>query len=418
MKDNNKNVYSIAVISKITTILFGIITTALINRTLGAELKGEYAYITNWVVIAVSFLSFGIGQTYSTYRRKYGKETLNTFFTLTIIQALIPFVFSIIAYLLNYSYYIYMILLISSTSILRNNISYISAIEDIKKRDINNIVYKLIYTILILVIFLLNIKSLTIMLLLLLVDEMLVFVGNSYKYKFKMDFKFIKGEYRRLFSIYKFGFISMLMTSMSTFNYNLDILFLKKMTTAYDTGLYSVAVTLASMLWLMPDAFRDVIMNKTSKSDSKDEIVFLTKYNLCFAILIIIGYIILGKIFIRIMYGTEFMGSYMSTLILLIGSTFMIIYKLIHQLYIAKGKQALILLILFISVIINVILNLLLIPNYGIIGAAISSVFSYFICAFSILIHFCKEYKVSYIDFVIRKEELKRIIKSLTNIRK
>ena len=134
-----KKSYVIAMVSKISIILISMITSALINRTLGVEIKGQYAYISNWSTIIISILSFGIGQTYSTYRRKYGKEALNTFVFLTLLQTVISFIFFLITVFLNMNSNVKLSMLIATMGILRNNILYIAAIEDIRKRDINNV---------------------------------------------------------------------------------------------------------------------------------------------------------------------------------------------------------------------------------------------------------------------------------------
>ena len=88
----------------------------------------------------------------------------------------------------------------------------------------------------------------------------------------------------------------------------------------------------------------------------------------------------------------------------------MVIYKLIHPLYISKGKQIIVFIILLISVVINAICNSVLIPAFGIIGAAIASVVSYTICSLMFLIKFCREYQVKISEFfIIKKSEVNKI---------
>ena len=416
---SNKSIYRMAAVSKILVIAMTFISSALINRCLGTALKGEYAYINNWVSIIVPILSWGIGQTYSTYKRKCGtKEVLDTFVTLTIIQALCAFIIGLITYFIGFNKYVYISFLLSSGSILRTNLLYIAAIEDIKKRDFMNIIYKSIYLFIVTIVFLLNIKSLNLMLILLVVDEAITVIGTFIKYKFKIKFTLSKNKEIRIVKIYKLGFISMLMYLMMTLNYNIDVIFLKNMTTSEIVGIYSVAVQLSNMLWLLPDAFKDVMTFKTSKEDSIKEIVLVTKYCLYLAFIILILFIIGGKLFIYIAYGKEFIDSYGVTAILLFGSLSMVLYKIIHPLYIAKGKQWIILKILFAAAIINVILNILLIPRIGMIGSALASVCSYTTCGYVFLIKFCKEYNVRMKEFFkINKEDIKRI-KNLLKINK
>ena len=124
----------------------------------------------------------------------------------------------------------------------------------------------------------------------------------------------------------------------------------------------------------------------------------------------------MGKLFINVMYGLEFSNSYFCTIILFVGCLSMIIYKLIHPIYISKGKQSVVVKILFLSVLINIVLNLFLIPYFTIYGAAIASVFSYTTCSFIFLKIFCKEYNINFYEFfIIRKKEIKRILKKTSN---
>ncbi len=405
-----KKTYIIAAVSKVSIVFISMITSALINRCLGVAIKGEYVYITNWANIIIAILSFGIGQTYSTYRRKYGEKALNTFVLLTLVQSGLSFVIFIVSNVLKLDYNIRMIMLISSIGILRNNILYIAAIEDIQKRDFNNVIYKIIYLFLVLIAYFIAMKSLSAMIILTTIDEVIIVLGTFMQYKFKPSFKFLEEENISLFKIYKLGIISMLMLLMITLNYNVDVIFLERMSTKENMGLYSVAVQFANLLWLIPDAFKDVIFSKTAKKDSLNEIIIVTKLSLYMSIIIILGFIVVGKFTIYILYGNEFLDSFIPTIILLIGSLSMILYKLIHPIYISKGKQGLVLKILSLAVIINITMNLILIPIMDINGAAIASVLSYTFCSIIFVIIFCKEYKLKYSNLIIiRKSEIKSI---------
>lgn len=252
-------------------------------------------------------------------------------------------------------------------------------------------------------------SSIYILLLITFLEDLLIIVATLISFNFKPQIKNIK--FSDIKKIYKLGFLCMIMHSLMTLNYSLDIFFLKNMTNSKMVGLYSVGVALANMLWLIPDAFKDVLVSKTSRDDSINEIVKVTKYSLYFSIILIIGFAIFGRLFISLLYGKEFINSYLCTIILFIGCLSMIIYKLIHPIYIAKGKQFIVVSILAVSVLANIIANLILIPHYNIYGAAIASVISYSLCSIIFLYIFCKEYKVSYKEFfIIRKNEIKQII--------
>lgn len=410
--------YHTAIVSKIAVVSLTLLSTIMINRCLGVALKGEYAYIINWTSILVTIFSLGIGQTYSTYRRKFGKEPLNTFVALTIIQTLIIGLLATIAKIIGASYDICWILLITTFSVARSNILYLSAIEDIQKRDYHNIIYKVIYTILISIAFFLNTNSLSIMLTLYVIDEIITIGGCFIHYHFKPDFHFIRNSKtptsKAIMKIYSLGFISMLMFLMINLNYNLDIIMLEHLSDNYSVGLYSVGVNLANLLFLIPDAFKDVLFHKTAKSDSIKDIVLSIKANILIDIILIVGFLFLGKPFISILYGEDFIGAFTVTIVLFLGSLSMVLYKMIHPLYISNGKQRIVFRILLVSVILNAIANIFLIPLWNITGAAIASVISYTACSVIFLMVFCKDYHIvpSQILIIRRSEigKVKRII--------
>ena len=161
---------------------------------------------------------------------------------------------------------------------------------------------------------------------------------------------------------------------------------------------------------MIPDAFKDVLFSKTSRSDAIDDIKMSIKVNLYISILIIISIALLGKPIIQILYGSEYLPAYSVTVIIFGGLIPMIFYKMIISLFNARGKQKLSFWILLLSVLINVVMNFILIPLYGNIGAAISSVVSYTVCGVVFTYIFMKEYNIKVSEIlIIDKDEFNRI---------
>ena len=391
---NSKKIYFWAILSKITIIFITIITTALINRSLGVMLKGEYAYIINIVTIFEIIISIGLGITYGTFKRKKLSFDIRTVFvSLILYLGIFSFFFGLLLFFYNYS--IALALLLTSFTIIKSNFLAFAAIDDIKKRDKTNIVLKFIYLFLIILMFLLFKKNIYCIFIIYIIDCILssIIIFKTYNFKLCNIKDIIKNK--EIKNIIITGIITMQMQLLISFNYNIDIIILKKMTNLYYVGIYSVSVYLANMIWIVPDAFKDVLYHKTSREDSINDIIYSTKINLLLAIFEILFFFICGKVFINILYGKEFLESFYPTLILFFGGISMIIYKMIHPLYVSKGKQKVVLLILLISVVLNIALNVVLIPKYNIFGAAISSVFSYSLCSVIFIFIFKKDYNVS-----------------------
>ncbi len=411
--NENKKIYLTAIVSKLSIVFLGIVTSALINRHLGVFLKGEYAYIINIVSILTILFSFGLSQTYSTYKRNYKEDLLGFFIFISLVQTGIIFFLALVSFVFQ-NITLTLLFMLTSGGILRTNILCFAAIEDIKKRDFNNIFYKIFYLIIVVIAYCFLPKSLEVMLLVTFIDEVIMIIGTFISFRFVPRFKGI--DRLRLKTLFKLCFFCMMMHFLMNLNYNLDVLFLKSMTSSDLVGLYSVGTSLANMLWLIPDAFKDILIHKTTRRDSVQEIVLVIKYSIYMSFIFIIGFVLLGKLFINVMYGLEFSNSYFCTIILFVGCLSMIIYKLIHPIYISKGKQSVVVKILFLSVLINIVLNLFLIPYFTIYGAAIASVFSYTTCSFIFLKIFCKEYNINFYEFfIIRKKEIKRILKKTSN---
>ena len=96
---------------------------------------------------------------------------------------------------------------------------------------------------------------------------------------------------------------------------------------------------------------------------------------------------------IPLLYGKAFAGAIVSTQILLVGTIFSSCAQVSMQYFFSMGKPQIHLITTSCSLLINIFLNLWLIPIKGITGAAIASCISYFI------------YGVFYLVFFIKKEQ-------------
>ena len=412
----SKNEYVFSLVTKLITVFISLLNTVIINRYLGSSLKGEYAYYINIVTILSLILNFGIGYCYSFFKRndiKYIKtKFISLIFAQFIMYVMLFFMFS--TFITNVEVRTSILIAIFVTLDLQ--ILSICMIENINQRNKINLLTTLIYTFGLGMIFISSSRKLDYILYAYaskyIVDTFILII--SFKLYKNFNIKLLSAKLIR--NIFKVSFMSMAMTLLITFNYNIDIIILKSFTNNQQIGIYSVGVALASMLWIIPDAFKDVLFSKTSKNDSINEIVLSIKINLYICVLVIIGFTFLGKIFIYVMYGSEFISAFKVSLILFLGVIPMIFYKLLHPLYIAKGKQNIVVIILFISVVFNVILNFITIPIWGIVGAAISSVVSYTVCGIIFLLLFIKEYNIKIKQLIlIDKTEInimKLILKS------
>ena len=408
-----KNEYFFTFINKISTIVLGLLTTAFINRYAGAALKGEYVVLLNILNIVSVVANLGMYQAYPYYKRKGEADTLKRFVNIFYYQFILYSIVFLIVALLSKSNLTTLIFFMLPFAVLTNQINFIMMVENINYKNSINIIVTFIKFIVAVFTYVFLPKMLIVLVLNLLLYDVLIIVFYLIKLKVGFSLKYISVKFT--IAIIKFRFIAMITSLLVNLNYKLDVLMLNNYVSSSLVGIYSVGVTLAEFGWLIPDTFKEVLFSKTAKSDSIQSIIYCLKISFYSIIAAIVLVVSIGKIFIKIMYGNEFLNSYLVTVILFLGIPAMAWFKIISTLYLAQGKRYFYLLTLLASVIANALANLILIPKFSIYGAAMASVISYTVCGGVFLVDFCSEYKINIIEiFKITKKnvtDLKKMIK-------
>ena len=206
----------------------------------------------------------------------------------------------------------------------------------------------------------------------------------------------MKADLRFAAKIVPFGFISMVTTLMLTLNYRVDTLMMGYLYHIPDTeiGFYSLGVSLSEYGWLIPDAFREVLFSRTAKDDAIEEVTMSMKVNFYLTLLMILGILLLGRPVIRILAGAEYLPAYPVTVMLIAGIIPMSYFKIIGTLLLAQGKKGVYLGMLSASVLVNILCNMLTIPLWGKMGAAVASVVSYAVAGLVFLGYYLRTYSI------------------------
>ena len=166
--------------------------------------------------------------------------------------------------------------------------------------------------------------------------------------------------------------------------YNVDLLLLQPLVGSHETGIYKAALVVASFIWIAPRAIQTVFIHSSSKLWSQgrhDDITAMaskaTRFTIVFTLLLILGIAALANEFMYLYFGSEFTEGVIPLLLLLPGVLGFAIARPIFA--IGQGKGALRTLIIGTgaAALINLILNLLLIPRYGVVGAAVATSIGY-----------------------------------------
>lgn len=393
------NLYGTSIAYKLLCVLISFLSSILINRCLGVALRGEYTTITTLASLFQLFMNLGIGTAYPAFKRKYPDECKTIFTTLVFFVSVFYLIVLVAIFPVLDSTYRYAVA-IAFLMTVENLLVFVAIVEDVSKRNKVNCFTLIVYTLVLILILIFSKHNLKAVLMAVAFNHVLLcscFVGL-----FKVSKISTKSLNKKIiFELFSIALPAMFMNLLMYLNYHADVLFLRYLTNdTVSVGLYGTAVTLGNMLWIIPDAFKEILYNRAARKDNPGEVVVAIICNIMLCIAVIIGFVFLGQWFLKTMYGEDFIGSYPLVLMLFVGTIPMIFYKLVHPIYIANGKTKTVVLLLLLAVVSNCIGNVILIPDYKAMGAAISSVISYSVCGVAFLITFIKDYKVSFKDVI------------------
>lgn len=186
-----------------------------------------------------------------------------------------------------------------------------------------------------------------------------------------------------------------------------DRYFISHLLNITQTGIYAAAFSLANLLMLLSWPIGTVLFPSVSRLWERGDVEkvkgyfkYSTKFFLLLAVPSAMGLFILSKPLLNLLATAEFQtGGGLLVLLLALSVVFAGAFLINEYIYYLIKKTVWLALINAIGAIMNVILNVILIPDIGIMGAAISTVASYFIITLILIIWGRR--KINYdIDFI------------------
>lgn len=226
-----------------------------------------------------------------------------------------------------------------------------------------------------------------------------VIVRKKTKLKIKLDIDMtIKGI--------KFGIIPFLVLVVMNMIFKSDIFLIKYFLTDNELGYYALSVSLGEKIWMLPEAigltlFASVAAKK--QSDSAGRTPKVCRVSLCVSIIAGMFLYICIPFLLPLLYGDKFIPSILSFKILLPGISFITIYLILNGDLAGRGKAIYTLYVFSCGLILNIVLNILMIPKLGINGAAVSSTIAYSASSLVLAFVYSRKYSVQMRDLLIIK---------------
>jgi O-antigen/teichoic acid export membrane protein len=230
--------------------------------------------------------------------------------------------------------------------------------------------------------------------------QALYYLRINHLFSFELDFGVFK-------SMFKLGIVYALALFFIQANYKVDILFLSWLSTPDELGNYAVAVQVGELLWQLPAAVLVVLMSKSANSDKS--MIVNTVCKTCRLTLLAtsftgVGLLIVSYFLIEPVFGAGFSLTFNMLLMLSIGLVLASVFKSINAYYAGQGNPYFTIYLMGGVVVVNIILNIIFIPEYGGVGAALASTISYSFSAIGAAVIFSKREGVCIKDILICKK--------------
>jgi O-antigen/teichoic acid export membrane protein len=161
---------------------------------------------------------------------------------------------------------------------------------------------------------------------------------------------------------------------------NIDSVIIGHFTNAETLGLYGAAQRPISLLYIIPGFLNISFLPIISRfaSEQKNRMQHLVQKTvalaLCIGLPITVGGILIAKPFINVAFGYEYIGAVLTFQLLLVSLLFSFPGSMLSDVMLAENKQNVLIRSSILGAITNVILDLLLIPRFGIAGSAIGTI--------------------------------------------
>lgn len=183
----------------------------------------------------------------------------------------------------------------------------------------------------------------------------------------------------------RYGVKSYLQTVSGYLVYYIDIYIIAWLLNTEAVAYYSIAVGVATLLWYVPNTVGMVlfpVLAATGDEHSIHRAAAIVCRNTLLITAVGAGVLALAGGFLLVtIYGDRYLHSIPALMILLPGVVVMGCYKVLTRDFSSRNRQQVSILAAFIALVVNVGLNCLFIPRYGINGAAVATTIAYTVAA-------------------------------------
>ena len=364
----------------------GFLVTILITRNFSVEVFGEYSFLISIAMTCFQFAHLGFSSA-NTYYVVHNNRLLPFLLANTqILGLIVGFITLIVLIILNTVYFHRDVSLIVVTSLMvpflvitELNRGLLIGLGKIKAANYLDLLAKVLYTIMVIsvIIYFQSIWSLIFAY----VMQMFLYSSTSFYNLFKKAKSNLKPSIHLFKKTSNYSIRMYLTLFLAFLVLKIDVYFIEYFIGNKPLGIYSLAATLATHLILIINVVIPLLLPKLATIKNTIERIKKLRNIIFYAVILLVGinlgFYFFGKWFIVLVFGNKYIESVTIIQILLMATSVLSLETILAQYYAFIGKIKFLIYYWLITLLLNIILNYLWIPEYGIEGAAWASFISY-----------------------------------------
>jgi O-antigen/teichoic acid export membrane protein len=229
-------------------------------------------------------------------------------------------------------------------------------------------------------------------------------------------------DLRLLSDMVRFGIKSHLQVVVAYLHFRIDLYMVAFWLSPTDVAFYAIATRIAELLFKIPESLGLALYPRLAAEDARKAQDMTARACRGVFTAVVLGAVVLGvggPWLVRLWYGQAYSGASAPLPWLLVGVSYMSLYNLISRNFTSQNRQQVNIVAAAISMLVNVGLNLLLIPRLGIVGAAIATAVSYGLAAAIVSVKFIVESQLRWRDVLVpRLSEISHYLTMMPMVRR
>ena len=214
-------------------------------------------------------------------------------------------------------------------------------------------------------------------------SQLLIFLALFYFLKQEFNLSLLSGRFSKSYfrNSFSYGLKGHISNILAFINYRVDLFIIAYFLNDVSVGLYSVAVTVVERIWVVSQSVSTVLFARVSNLSTDIERAKFTAIvarNVLFISLIggVLLYCLGGWI-INFLFGAEFVDAVGPFILLIPGVVLLSFARILSNFFSGIGKPEINTYVASFTTVLNIGMNIYLVPKFGVAGAAIATSITY-----------------------------------------